>query len=31
MTVKLSRGCSKASMEMRNAGVWFSAEGLKGI
>ena len=29
--MKLSRGCSEASMEMRSAGVWFFAEGIEGI
>ena len=29
--MKPSRGCSEASMEMRSAGVWFSAEGIEGI
>ena len=29
--MKLSRGCFEASMEMRSAGVWFSAEGIEGI
>ena len=29
--MKLSRGCSEASMEMRSVGVWFSAEGIEGM
>ena len=31
MNVKPSCGCSEALMEMRSAGVWFSAKGIEGI